>query len=107
VNYHLITNDQFWQELLKTHDYLTRIHLEWYIFVRGGQDLANYLNYHTIHGLCVAKAKDNMINDNNVLQKMKRYFDIIEDNCEVLQYFKIIGIKIEGWEKPSITTTSP
>lgn len=59
-----------------------------------------------IHGLCVTKAKDNMINDNNVLQKMKRYFDIIEDDCEVLQYFKSIGIKIEEWEKPSITTPS-
>lgn len=54
----------------------------------------------------MAKAKDNMINDNNVLQKMKRYFDIIEDDCEVLQYFKSIGIKIEEWEKPNITTTS-
>lgn len=54
----------------------------------------------------MAKAKDNMINDNNVLQKMKRYFDLIEDDCEVLQYFKSIGIKIEEWEKPNITTTS-
>jgi hypothetical protein len=44
----------------------------------------------------VTKAKDNLINDNNnVLQKMKRYFDIIDDDCEVLQYFKNIGIKID------------
>ena len=53
------------------------------------------------------KANDNLINDNNsVLQKMKRYFDIIDDDCEVLQYFKSIGIKIEELEKPKIATTS-
>jgi hypothetical protein len=55
----------------------------------------------------VTKAKDNLINDNNnVLQKMKRYFDIIDDDSELLQYFKSIGIKIEELEKPKITTTS-
>jgi hypothetical protein len=56
----------------------------------------------------VTKAKDNLINDNNnVLQKMKRYFDIMDDDdSEVLQYFKSIGIKIEELEKPKIATTS-
>ncbi len=45
----------------------------------------------------MTKAKDNLINDNNnVLQKMKRYFDIIDDDSEVLQYFKSIGIKIDN-----------
>lgn len=53
----------------------------------------------------MTKAKDNLINDNNnVLQKMKRYFDIINDDSEVLQYS--IGIKIEELEKPKIATTS-
>ncbi len=47
----------------------------------------------------MTQAKDNLINDNNnVLQKMKRYFDIINDDSEVLQYFKSIGIKIEELE---------
>jgi len=55
----------------------------------------------------VTQAKDNLINDNyNVLQKMKRYFDIINDDSEVLQYFKSIGIKIEEFDKPKIATTS-
>ncbi len=54
----------------------------------------------------MTKAKDNLINDNNnVLQKMKRYFDIIDDDSEVLQYFKSIGIKIEELEKPKIATS--
>ena len=44
----------------------------------------------------MTKAKDNLINDNNnVLQKMKRYFDIEDDDCDILQYFKCIGIKID------------
>jgi hypothetical protein len=45
----------------------------------------------------VTKAKGNLINDNNnVLQKMKRYFEIVDDDdCDVLQYFKSIGIKID------------
>jgi hypothetical protein len=55
----------------------------------------------------VTRAKDNLINDNNnVLQKMKRYFDIMDDDSEVLQYFKSIGIKIEELEKLKIATTS-
>ena len=55
----------------------------------------------------MTKANDNQIDDNNsVLQKMKRYFAIIDDDCEVLQYFKNIGIKIEDLEKPTIATTS-
>jgi hypothetical protein len=55
----------------------------------------------------VTKAIDNLINDNNnVLQKIKRYFDIMDDDSEVLQYFKSIGIKIEELEKPKIATTS-
>jgi hypothetical protein len=55
----------------------------------------------------VTKAKENLINDNNnVLQKMKRYFDIIDNDSEVLQYFKSIGIKIEELEKPKIDITS-
>ncbi|MGB8153312.1 MAG: hypothetical protein WCF97_05285 [Nitrososphaeraceae archaeon] len=55
----------------------------------------------------MTKAKDNLVNDNNnVLQKMKRYFDIIDDDSEVLQYFESIGIKIEELEKPKIATTS-
>ena len=55
----------------------------------------------------MTQAKDNLINDNyNVLQKMKRYFDIINDDSEVLQYFKSIGIKIEELEKPKIATNS-
>ena len=83
------------------------INLEWYFFVRGWQDLANYLNYHSIHGYCVSKDERRLINDNNnVLQKMKRYFDIMDDDSEVLQYFKSIGIKIEELEKPKIATTS-
>ena len=43
----------------------------------------------------MTKAKDNLFNDNNVLRKMKRYFDIVDDDCDVLQYFKSIGIKID------------
>jgi hypothetical protein len=44
----------------------------------------------------VTKAKGNLINDNNnVLQKMKRYFEIVDDDSDVLQYFKSIGIKID------------
>ena len=55
----------------------------------------------------MTKAIDNLTNDNNnVLQKMKRYFDIIDDDSEVLQYFKSIGIKIEELEKPKIATIS-
>ena len=55
----------------------------------------------------MTKAIDNLINDNNnVLQKMERYFDIINDDYEVLQYFKSIGIKIEELAKPKIATTS-
>ena len=55
----------------------------------------------------MTKANDNQINDNDsVLQKIKRYFAIIDDDCEVLQYFKSIGIKIEELEKPKIATTS-
>ena len=55
----------------------------------------------------MTQAKDNLINAHyNVLQKMKRYFDIINDDSEVLQYFKSIGIKIEELEKPKIATTS-
>ena len=55
----------------------------------------------------MTRAKNNLINDNNnVLQKMKRYFDIMDDDFEVLQYFKSIGIKIEEMEKPKIATTS-
>ena len=55
----------------------------------------------------MTKAIDNLTNDNNnVLQKMKRYFDIIDDDSEVLQYFKSIGIKVEEMEKPKIATTS-
>ena len=55
----------------------------------------------------MTRAKDNLINDNNnVLQKMKRYFDIMDDDSKALQYFKSIGIKIEEMEKPKIATTS-
>jgi len=55
----------------------------------------------------VTQAKDNLINDNNnVPQKMKRYFDIMDDDSKVLQYFKSIGIKIEELEKPKFATTS-
>ena len=44
----------------------------------------------------MTKAKDNLINDNNnVLQKMKRYFDIVDDDCVILQYFESRGIKID------------
>lgn len=54
----------------------------------------------------MTKAKDNLINDNNNVLKMKRYFDIIDNDSEVLQYFKSIGIKIEELEKPNIDITS-
>ena len=48
-----------------------------------------------------------LINDNNnVLQKMKRYFDIVDDDSKVLQYFKSIGIKIEELEKSKIATST-
>ena len=55
----------------------------------------------------MTKAKDNLINDNNnVLQKMKRYFDIVDDDSKVLQYFESIGIKIEELEKSKIATST-
>ena len=55
----------------------------------------------------MTKAIDNLTNDNNnVLQKMKRYFDIVDDDSAVLQYFKSIGIKIEELEKSKIATST-
>ena len=55
----------------------------------------------------MTKAIDNLTNDNNnVLQKMKRYFDIVDVDSKVLQYFESIGIKIEELEKSKIATST-
>jgi len=55
----------------------------------------------------VAKEQRRLINDNNnVLEKMKRYFDIVDDDSKVLQYFESIGIKIEELEKSKIATST-
>ena len=44
-----LCNSQMWEKYWKCRP-SDKIHLEWYFFVRSWQDLANYLNYHTIDG---------------------------------------------------------
>jgi len=44
-----LCNSQMWKKYWKCRP-SDKIHLEWYFFVRSLQDLANYLNYHTLDG---------------------------------------------------------